>query len=219
MRAPAPADRDPAGCPSAEGGEPEPPVPPFLRSYCEGFEGQEVLDEVSGLLGMVLWQRLRDIQLWTEMPPLRRRKLFRDTPRTSPVFPIKKAREHPELTQPLQTLETFCLAAGAIDADALVDACLGISTWAADRGSFATALAFAEAACFIRPDDGMLACGAGQACRKLGLDQRADTWFMRARYFAHGQPKNWMPDVDEMLAWYSGRARLRCLRPSDPDRG
>jgi hypothetical protein len=87
-----------------------------------------------------------------------------------------------------------------IGADAVISACLQISKWATDQGFVTTAVHFAEAAYFLRPDDSDLAFSAGRACRRRAAYERAEAWFSRAKYLARGQ-KDWISYADALLGW------------------
>ncbi len=51
-------------------------IPPGLLMMDEPFEGFLVLDEVHSELGVLLWQCLRDVDLWAGTPVEVRRDLF-----------------------------------------------------------------------------------------------------------------------------------------------
>ncbi|HET6765498.1 MAG TPA: hypothetical protein VFH27_17550, partial [Longimicrobiaceae bacterium] len=52
-------------------------IPPaILREPSETLEGAQVLDEVGGRLGVLLWQCLRDVTLWAATDPEDRDGLF-----------------------------------------------------------------------------------------------------------------------------------------------
>jgi tetratricopeptide (TPR) repeat protein len=176
----------------------ERPAPSPLRTP---FEGAEILDEVAGTLGLVLWQRLRDIQLWTTIPASHRAELYTESHRDDavPAF-MRDTGGHLALTHPLRALEALCSNPEMIGADAVLSACLQISKWATDEGFVITAVHFAEAAYYLRPDDSGLAFNAGRANRRRAAYERAEAWFSRAIYLARAQ-KDWISYADALLGW------------------
>jgi tetratricopeptide (TPR) repeat protein len=176
----------------------ERPAPPPLRTP---FEGAEILDEIPGTLGLVLWQRLRDVQLWTVVPSPYRSDLYRESQHAEPIPPfMRETGGHSELAYALRAIEALCTNPDLIGADAVISACLQISRWATDQGYVATAVHFAEAAHFLRPDDPDLAFNAGRACRRRAAYERAESWFVRAKYLARGK-KDWIAYADALLGW------------------
>src|SRR5690349_14656706 len=51
-------------------------VPPGLLIQGEPFEGYHVLDETRDELGVLLWQCLRDVEIWATSAPQHRSELF-----------------------------------------------------------------------------------------------------------------------------------------------
>ncbi|HEU0079764.1 MAG TPA: hypothetical protein VFQ76_19045, partial [Longimicrobiaceae bacterium] len=51
-------------------------VPPPLTRGDEKFEGSSVLTEFEGDFGILLWQSLRNVLLWSTTDPARRKGLF-----------------------------------------------------------------------------------------------------------------------------------------------
>jgi tetratricopeptide (TPR) repeat protein len=176
----------------------ERPAPAPLRTP---FEGAEILDEIPGTLGLVLWQRLRDVLLWASLPVTSRAALYCEShrPEAVPTF-MRETGGHDALTHPLWTAEALCTSPEIIGADAVVSACLHICKWATDQGYVATAVHFAEAAYILRPDDSGLAFNAGRACRRRATYERAETWFSRAIYLARAA-KDWISYADALLGW------------------
>ncbi|HEX5724040.1 MAG TPA: hypothetical protein VFX98_01165, partial [Longimicrobiaceae bacterium] len=52
-------------------------IPPaILREPNEMLEASQILEELDSDVGLLLWQSLRDVTLWAEVPPERREGLF-----------------------------------------------------------------------------------------------------------------------------------------------
>jgi len=176
----------------------ERPAPSPLRTP---FEGAEILDEIAGTLGLVLWQRLRDVLLWTSSPIKVRGELYCESHRAEsvPTF-MQETGGHAGLDHPLRAVEALCVHPEFIGSEAVISACLQISKWAADEGFVLTAVHFAEAAYFLRPHDAGLAFNAGRACRRRAAYERAEAWFSRAIYLARAD-KDWISYADALLGW------------------
>jgi tetratricopeptide (TPR) repeat protein len=166
------------------------------------YEGAEILDEIPGTVGLVLWQRLRDVLLWASLPiTAERAELYCEShrPEAVPAF-MRETGGYEGLAYPLRAMEALCTSPEFIGADAVIAACLQISRWATDQGYVATAVHFAEAAYALRSDDSGLAFNAGRACRRRAAYERAETWFSRAIYLARGS-KDWISYADALLGW------------------
>lgn len=131
-------------------------------------------------MGLTLWKAFRDVKTWSEVEPDRRRKYFR------PPNPMVRERfayarhEAPELEGPLATFALIPQAPEGIDAEQVADACEAVYRWADERGMMLTALYFAEAAAYARPDDPSLANQAARTARRNLMRSRAAMWHYRA---------------------------------------
>ncbi|MCA1792183.1 MAG: hypothetical protein LC667_20750, partial [Thioalkalivibrio sp.] len=152
-------------------------------------------------MGLVLWQRLRDVLLWASLPVAERAELYCESHRaeTVPAF-MRETGGHDGLAYPLRAVEALCTSPELIATDAVVTACIQISSWATDEGYVATAVHFAEAAYVLRPDDSGLAFNAGRACRRRAAYERAETWFSRAIHLARASSE-WSAYADALLGW------------------
>lgn len=189
---------DQPGHPRAKRKWTERPAPPPLRTP---FEGAEILDEIPGAIGLVLWQRLRDVLLWTSIPSHARTALYGESHEVDAIPPfMRETGGHPQLTHPLRVVEVLCTSPELISADAIISACLKIGEWAAGEGYVTTAVHYAEAAYSLRPEDSGLAFNAGRACRRRAAYERAEAWFTRAIYLARGT-RDWISYADALLGW------------------
>ncbi|HEX6748992.1 MAG TPA: tetratricopeptide repeat protein [Longimicrobium sp.] len=155
-------------------------VPPGLTAAGEPFEGHRVLEEVSGGLGVALWQVTRDVDLWSTTAPEGRVRLFasgQGRRRRERMAALGTLRE---LRLPLETigraLESRSRHAGA----QVTRACEAVSRWAEKQGLPRTALAFAQSAALATPEQPGPAYEVGQLARRNAEYRRAETWFRRA---------------------------------------
>ncbi|HEY0020822.1 MAG TPA: tetratricopeptide repeat protein [Longimicrobium sp.] len=154
------------------------PAPPGL-SPC-GLEARQILEEVSGPLGVELWQRFRDAVVWNAVSPGDRHHLFlKTTYLRDPAF-ADAAAEAVEIHPALAAFAELIGSARAVDARALAKASVSISEWATLHGYEETAALYAGLAARLRPRDPDLAFSAGRAERRCGRYERAEEWFLRA---------------------------------------
>ncbi|MBV9774761.1 MAG: hypothetical protein JO040_12475, partial [Gemmatimonadetes bacterium] len=76
-------------------------VPPAIMHGPGALEGTEVLDEVSGEFGLILWQTLRDVGLWSSVAPGERAGLFSASAGQRRAAAILAASLEPEVATPL----------------------------------------------------------------------------------------------------------------------
>jgi tetratricopeptide (TPR) repeat protein len=155
-------------------------IPPGLVETGAGLPGQEVLQENPDDLGLLLWQCLRDVQLWAATAPEGRLALF------SPL----SARRRAALGDTLDLDPGIAVAAGyftdlvdapARAAPALVQAaCAAVAEWAEARGNAGTAVQFAVAGAEADPTSGSAALLAGSLARRCGRRALAEAWLLRA---------------------------------------
>jgi hypothetical protein len=129
-------------------------VPPGLLLLNEPFEGFNVLDETRSELGVLLWQSLRDVDLWSLARPEARTGLFSpgSLRRRSERIETEIESDHP--ARPLLEAMTRLLAApDRVSEMEVSEVCEEISRWASDTGLPRTALAFAQRAALAAPDE------------------------------------------------------------------
>ncbi len=153
-------------------------VPPGLRYMDEPYDGFAVIDELRNGLGLLLWQSLRDADLWSVTPPAERPALF------SPGAAERRRGELSALPEarPVQTplLAIARLLEGSTGRPAeLSQSCLSVSRWAISQGYRRTALAFGEAAAVASPQDAGAAYWVGFLSRRAAEYRRAETWYRR----------------------------------------
>jgi tetratricopeptide (TPR) repeat protein len=154
-------------------------VPPGLMAHEEPFDGYRVLDEVRSGAGVMLWEFLRDIDLWSTTEADSRTRLF--TPGSA-----RRRRERIERMEAARELRTSLEAVsraleGRVRAPAthLTHACHALSRWAGEQGLPHTSLAFAQSAALATPEEPGPAYVVGLLARRNAEYRRAETWFRR----------------------------------------
>jgi tetratricopeptide (TPR) repeat protein len=156
-------------------------VPPGLLSHDEPFEGFNVLDEMRSELGVILWQALRDVELWATSPAHLRPTLFTPGCLRHRMERIEaevdvRAPERPLL----EDLSTLLAAPQTLRPTAVADVCADIARWASDHAHPRTALAFAQRAALAAPEEAGSAYLVGLMARRMADYRRAESWLRRA---------------------------------------
>lgn len=155
-------------------------VPPALVHGAEALEGAEVLDEMGGAVGVVLWQAMRDVTLWGGVrEPEERPGLFAGGAGARLREMAREAGTDAALEAPITTIAAMVDAPAAAQEPEVMAACRQISAWADERHP-ATSLAFAVAASVAAPTSATAAVRVGLLARRRGDDARAETWFRRS---------------------------------------
>jgi tetratricopeptide (TPR) repeat protein len=164
-------------------------VPPGLLIQSEPFEGFHVLDETRDELGVLLWQCLRDVEIWAMAEPECRSDLFtagalrqrmeRIDEEVDPAAPVRAV---------LEGLAALLARPSRVTALEVCELCEELSRWASDAGLPRTALAFAQRAAMAAPDEAGPAYLVGLISRRAADYRRAEVWFRRALALArHNQ--------------------------------
>jgi tetratricopeptide (TPR) repeat protein len=152
----------------------------------------EILAEIPGILGAVLWQDVRHLRAWAETPEASRAALFNPDP---PYWVHSKRREAMAqcggLSEPLSAFGALVRAPRRVDVGRVAAACQAVVEWALDREYTQTAIEFAEAAALIDPENPRLANLAGRVSRNANDYGRAEVWFNRGIGFAREQ-QDWV---------------------------
>lgn len=141
-----------------------------------------VLRDLDGALGLLLWQRARDVRLWARMDPTGRRALFRnlETLGTEGGGDVDLEQyDAGELAAPLAVLREMIRCPESAAGSAVAGACLAVSGWAERKGVLGTAASLAEAAA-AAPSSAGAALAAARTCRRAGATERATIWYLRA---------------------------------------
>ncbi|HEU0012157.1 MAG TPA: tetratricopeptide repeat protein [Longimicrobium sp.] len=156
-------------------------IPPaILREPEETLEGSQVLEEHPGDLGLLLWNSLRDVTLWANVPPERREGLFVPDAAQKRLGALAGSPVEPTLEVSLTTLAAVVGSPAAASGEIVSLVCLQVGEWAERRGTLATALLFAQAAALSSPEDAAPAYTVGRIALKWGRLPRAETWLRRS---------------------------------------
>ncbi|HEX2202832.1 MAG TPA: tetratricopeptide repeat protein [Longimicrobium sp.] len=155
-------------------------TPPAITHGAEAFEGLGILEEVKGPLGLLLWQAMRDVTLWANVPPEERAGVFAEGSDTHLHGMIRSAEVDVQLESPLMTVMRMVGAPEAARPESVELACQHIAHWADQHGYGATSIAFAQAAALSVPGDAGAAYAVGRLARRRAEHARAETWFRRA---------------------------------------
>jgi tetratricopeptide (TPR) repeat protein len=170
-------------------------VPPGLLLQNEPFEGFNVLDETRNELGLLLWQSLRDVDLWAAARPESRGGLFSPESLRHRTERIQSELDRAHPARPLlESIARLLAAPERVSPLEMAEVCEEVSRWASDEGMPRTALAFAQRAAMALPEEAGPAYLVGLVARRAADYRRAETWFRRAlalgrrnrdwRYFA-----------------------------------
>lgn len=155
-------------------------VPPPLTRGDEKFEGSSVLTEFEGEVGILLWQSLRNVLLWSATDPARRKGLFSAGADERRRVKLLSADVDDSLRAPLAVIARLLADPAGADKRRVTSACLKIAEWAEKDDKLATALAFTQAAALTASSDARVSYSVGRLARKRAEYPRAETWFRRA---------------------------------------
>lgn len=165
-------------------------IPPPLLHGAEALEGGDVLQEISGPAGGVLWQALRDVVLWAQTPPEDRPALFVPGAQDRRLATRTATGLEAEIVDALHSLGEVVGKPAEADPEMVASACRQIAQWAEARGSLGTALAFSQDAALACPADAAAAFTVGRIARIAADYARAEVWFRRAIGLAR-QARDW----------------------------
>ena len=155
-------------------------VPPPLTRGDEKFEGSSVLTEFEGDFGILLWQSLRNVLLWSATDPARRKGLFASGAEERRRVKLLSADVDDALRAPLAVIARLLADPAGADRRRVSSACLKIADWAEKKDKLATALAFTQAAALSGSNDARISYAVGRIARQRAEYPRAETWFRRA---------------------------------------
>lgn len=136
----------------------------------------DVLREIGGEAGLVLWRALRRVEVWLEQD--HGSKLRRPVADERNAI-LTAGEEAPELIEAMGTFSLMRQAPGVSQSSQVADACKRVAEWAYARHRLRSAALFAEAAAYVAPDEAGSANDAARACRRAALNERASLWFAR----------------------------------------
>lgn len=138
-----------------------------------------MLDEAPGPVGLLLWRSMRDVTLWAGMAPEHRAGLFTPVAAHARIGELLAASADPALEVSLTSLTGLLGSPETADPEIVSLVCVEVSHWAEARGTFATAMGFAQAAALVRPHDAAPALFAGMLALRWHRAARAETWLRR----------------------------------------
>lgn len=152
-------------------------TPPPLTRGSESLEGMEILREVGGEVGILLWQAYRNVMFWAAADQGERGRLFSPEAGSRRKAELAEARISDEIDGPLSAIGEMLAAPDSTTGEAVAQACTGIARWAEEQGHLNTALAYTQAASVAAPRTARLALAVGKLARRRGEMARAETWF------------------------------------------
>ncbi len=153
--------------------------PPLLRGN-EPLEGMDMLREVGGDTGLLLWQSYRNVMLWATADEGEREKMFSAAASKKRLESVLASDVPAEVREPLLGVGRLLGAPGGTPGAQVADACHALAEWAGAQNATATALAFTQAAALADPTAAEMAYRVGQIARRRGDMARAETWFRHA---------------------------------------
>jgi tetratricopeptide (TPR) repeat protein len=152
-------------------------TPPPLTRGSESLEGMEILREVGGEVGILLWQAYRNVMFWAAAEQGERGRLFSAEAGRKRQAELAEARISEELAGPLASIAEMLASPDSTGGEAVAQACTGIARWAEEQGHLNTALAYTQSASVAAPRNARLALAVGKLARRRGEAARAETWF------------------------------------------
>lgn len=154
--------------------------PPLTRGSAETLEGMEILREVSGETGLLLWQSYRNVMFWATAEPEERGALFSPEASRRRLAELLAADIPGDLVDSLVSIGRMLGAPDSTSGETIADACRSISEWADREGHEATALGFTQASALSAPRNATYSLAVGRLARRRGEQARAETWFRHA---------------------------------------
>jgi tetratricopeptide (TPR) repeat protein len=154
--------------------------PPLTRGSAETLEGMEILREVSGETGLLLWQSYRNVMFWATAEPEERGSLFSPEASRRRLAELLAADIPGNLVDSLVAIGRMLGAPDSTSGETIADACRSISEWADREGHEATALGFTQASALSAPRNATYSLAVGRLARRRGEQARAETWFRHA---------------------------------------
>lgn len=185
-------------------------VPPALQHEPdELLEAWQVLQEVPTQVGAILWQSVRDVTLWSEIPEECREGLFAPHASNRRLSELLAAGAEPALEVSLTTLAALVGSPETANPEIVSLVCQQIARWAEGRGAWGTAMAYAQASALATPLEAAPALYAGSLALRWRRSARAETWLRRAIGLAR-RGREWEPYAQayvEMGSLYARRGQ------------
>lgn len=120
------------------------PLPSIFVHGGGPFEGAGVLEEIEGPLGFLLFQLMRDVELWGASPPKERAGVFRTGASRSLSALLRAAGADARLKPALRTLVRMTEGPEGAQDEQVALACGDVAHWADENEFPATAVEFAR---------------------------------------------------------------------------
>ena len=143
--------------------------PPLIRGSAETLEGMEILREVPGETGVLLWQAYRNVMFWATAEPQDRGKLFAADAGQHRLEDLLSADVPGGIVDALVAVGRLLSAPETTSGDTIADATRTIADWAGSEGYGSTALSFAQAAALSAPRNAPFARHATNVERVRGI--------------------------------------------------
>ncbi|HEU0078045.1 MAG TPA: hypothetical protein VFQ76_10380, partial [Longimicrobiaceae bacterium] len=154
------------------------------------------------MLGVVLWQALRDVLLWNTVNPGDRSGLFRPARSAEAEWSSRTELEAPGLAGSLRDLKMLMENPESAKPEQVAEVCARVWQWAEVRGMRETALEFAEAAARTDFQSSSRSYTAGRLCRSAAEYERGILWFRRASRLARrAGPPSEIDFANAHLGW------------------
>jgi tetratricopeptide (TPR) repeat protein len=174
-------------------------VPPAIVHGNETLEGAEMLEEVSGAIGLVLWQTMRDVMLWAGVrEPEERVRLFHPSTYEQRLRQLDQAGLDAAVEAPLRALAGILRDPGGMTEAEVLSACRDVAQWADGRDLMSVAVAFAQAGALAAPTNAAAGFKVGQLARRKAEYPRAESWFRRTIGLGR-QAKDWASYAEAFL--------------------
>lgn len=155
-------------------------TPPPLTRGPENLEGMDILRELGGDAGILLWQSYRNVMFWATAEPEKRGEIFSSNASARRMEELRDADVATELVDPLVAIGRMLSTPAETEGETVAEACTEIAAWAESRGAGSTQLAFTQAAALAAPRNAELAYRVGLISRQRGDMARAETWYRHA---------------------------------------
>src|SRR4028119_1091813 len=142
--------------------------PPLTRGSAETLEGMEVLREVSGETGLLLWQSYRNVMFWATAEPEERGALFSPEASRRRLSELLAADIPGDLVDSLVAIGRMLGAPESTSGEAIADACRSASERADRAGHEATAPGFPQASALSAPRNATYSLAVGRLARRRG---------------------------------------------------
>jgi tetratricopeptide (TPR) repeat protein len=152
-------------------------TPPPITRGNESLEGMEILREIGGEVGVLLWQSYRNVMFWAGAEPGERAGLFSDRAAGRRLDELAAAHVPQPLQEPLTVIAAILSEPEEAPADAIAGACTAIARWAEAEQHPGAALEFTQAAAVAAQRNPRLSLAVGHLARRRGDLPRAETWF------------------------------------------